>query len=111
MRRVHEVGVARPVDLADALGVSKGTVSKILYRLIDKSLIIMSVDSADHRCKSLALTAAGVEQVRKLNALANVTGEEVFSSLNEEERNQLEQLLVKTIKRFGCTFDSLNGIE
>lgn len=56
-----------PGKVADALGVSRTTVTGMLDRLEAEGLLTRTVDPADRRCFVLQLTPRGQELVREIN--------------------------------------------
>lgn len=97
LRILREAPACRPSDIADAMGVSLPTVSKIMYRLLARSWARQTPAATDHRCKYLQLTADGHRMVEELGADADLAGEHVFAKLNGEERQQLMRLLLKLV--------------
>lgn len=98
LQRIAELGNVRPGDLAAVMGCSPSTVSKQLIGLQGKKLVVQTVERDDLRCKTLSLTAEGRKLVARLNALEDLSGEEVFADLDSEERKQLERLLQKAVE-------------
>lgn len=98
LRILSERRVCRPSDIADAVGASLPTVSKITYKLLERALIVQSSAAQDHRCKYLHLTASGRQIVEELAMSADSAGEYVFRKLNPDERRQLTKLLLKLVQ-------------
>jgi len=97
LRILGETPVCRPSDIADAMGVGLSTVSKITYRLLDRSLVSQTPAGRDHRCKYLRLTADGRRMVEDFGMGADLAGEHVFEKLSGDERQQLMKLLLKLV--------------
>lgn len=87
-----------PSRLADELGMTRGAISKLADRLMDKSLIIREADRHDGRSHSLALTPQGAGLVPDLAALADRNDAEFFGYLTAGEREALERLLKRVVE-------------
>ena len=59
LRMLFDQESAAPSHLAKQMGMTKGAISKLSDRLLDKHLIARAADTADRRAHRLALTAAG----------------------------------------------------
>jgi DNA-binding MarR family transcriptional regulator len=101
LRELYECDAARPSELAARLGLTRGAISKLADRLIDKSLATRSSSTGDRRCQSLALTAAGSNLVPALSALADENDVEFFGHLAPSERDLLEGLMKDIVRRRG----------
>lgn len=97
LRLLSDVPACRPSDMADAMGVGLPTVSRITYRLLERSLVFQQPAANDHRCKYLQLTADGRQLVEELGRDVDLAGEHVFRKLDRDERRQLARLLLKLI--------------
>ncbi len=71
-----------PSVLADRLGMTRGAISKLADRLIDKALIVRRVSAGDRRFQSLTLTRQGRTITPKLAALADENDAEFFADLD-----------------------------
>ena len=71
-----------PSVLADRLGTTRGAISKLADRLIDKALIVRRVSAGDRRFQSLTLTRQGRTITPKLAALADENDAEFFADLD-----------------------------
>ena len=82
-------GSRRPVDLADSLGISRSSVTRLCDRLVFKNLISRSRDAEDRREVILTLTPAGIETVRTVLArrLADIT--EIVARIPPSQRSDL----------------------
>ncbi len=75
-----------PSALADRLGMTRGAISKLADRLIDKALIARRASAGDRRFQSLALTRRGRAITPKLAALADENDAEFFAGLDARTR-------------------------
>lgn len=75
--------------LIDALGMTKGAVSKVVSRLEDKGLAERRCTPGQARDQMLDLTRAGRSLVPELAAMADANDEHFFGHLAPAERDQL----------------------
>lgn len=92
-----------PSRVAGTLGMTKGAITKLADRLIDKGLALRKPDPADGRAQLLALTPRARKLVPKLAALADANDGAFFSCLNPSERAAMERLLRKIVAAKGIT--------
>ncbi|MFZ6653750.1 MarR family winged helix-turn-helix transcriptional regulator [Undibacterium sp. TJN19] len=76
-------------DLMDALGMTKGAVSKIVTRLEDKGLVRRVIVDTDKRAQQIMLTKAGMALVPTLAASADQNDQAFFGHLSATERKEL----------------------
>lgn len=93
MRALYGKEPTPPSRLADAMGMTRGAVTKLADRLIDKSLLVREAVRGDGRAQTLALTPRGTSLVPELAALADRNDAEFFAHLTGAERETLERLL------------------
>lgn len=77
-------------DLQEAMEVRPGSISEIVSKLEEKGLVNRSRAEEDARAVSISLTEKGKERLSKLEQQ-----KDLFSSLNDDEKNQLKELLTK----------------
>ena len=77
-------------DLQEALEVRPGSISEIVSKLEEKGLVTRSKTEEDARAVMLSLTEAGKEKLESLKQRKNL-----FSSISEEEKEQLKNILIK----------------
>lgn len=99
---LDHAGIA-PSLLADRMGMTKGAISKLADRLVDKGLISRDASHNGGRGQSLSLTTAGRRLVPRLARLADENDTTFFQALSAPERNQLEALLRKIVSVRGPT--------
>lgn len=90
-----------PSRLAEKLGLTRGAISKLADRLIDKGLVAREDSRDDKRAHRLALTRKGKDLVPKLAALADRNDAEFFGDLTAEERATVERILKAIVERRG----------
>ncbi|WP_416065731.1 MarR family winged helix-turn-helix transcriptional regulator [Rhizobium sp. ZK1] len=93
MRELYDVEALAPSRLAERMGITRGAISKLADRLIDKALIARNASPDDGRAQSLALTAEGRRLVPELAALADTNDAEYFGHLQPDERQMIEDML------------------
>lgn len=95
LRVLYGAGPIAPSDLARRIGLTKGAVSKLADRLVNKDLVERAATPNDGRGQTLALKAGGRALVPSLAALADQNDAEFFQTLTPQERAQIEQVLRK----------------
>lgn len=84
-----------PGAVAELTGFTRGAVSKLITRLLEKELVSRKESSMDRRYQDIELTAKAMRLVPKLAALADQNDKEFFFCLTKTERSQLKGLLQK----------------
>ena len=95
LREMYEAGETSPSRLAASSGLTRGAVSKLVDRLVQKKLATRAEADEDRRYQDVKLTAAGRALVPTLAALADKNDEEFFSCLAAGERATLTAMLRK----------------
>jgi len=108
LRALYGLAPAAPSRLADAMGVTRGAVTKLAERLIAKGLAARCADPADGRAQTLALTAKGRALVPRLAALADRNDAEFFAGLPRADRAALERILKDLAARRDMTAPPLD---
>ena len=101
LRELLDAGTANPSQLADAVGLTRGAVSKLVERLSRKKLAVRSSPEGDQRYQIVELTAAGKRLVPVLAQLADENDREFFGHLKSVERTKLMHLLQDIVRRHG----------
>ncbi len=95
LRMLHDVEGITPAGLTERMGMTKGAISKLADRLVEKALVERGEMARGQRGQMLALTPAGRRLVPRLAALADDNDAEFFDVLAGAERDELERLLRK----------------
>jgi DNA-binding MarR family transcriptional regulator len=95
LREMYEAGETSPSRLAASSGLTRGAVSKLVDRLVQKNLANRAEADEDRRYQDVKLTAAGRALVPALAALADRNDEEFFCCLSAGERATLTAMLRK----------------
>jgi DNA-binding MarR family transcriptional regulator len=85
-----------PSVVAELSGLTRGAVSKLISRLLEKGLVTRKESSGDRRFQDIELTPAAVAIVPKLAKLAHANDEEFFGVLSRSDRKALTGVLKKT---------------
>lgn len=95
LRRLHEREQATPGELAQALTMTRGAISKIIDKLQTKRWIRSKVNPEDNRGQLLSLTPVGRRKLPELAKIADQNDEHFFACLDAGERAALKKLLSK----------------
>lgn len=103
----HKTNTA-PSVVAEITGLSRGAVSKLIDRLLNKGLVSRQEASEDRRYQEIKLTKVGLRLVPKLSLIADENDSAFFSLLSKSEKDELRKILVKLAKTHKL---NLNPIE
>ncbi|MBT9672518.1 MarR family transcriptional regulator [Secundilactobacillus kimchicus] len=99
---IFEQQSIRPIDVAAALSVDKGYVSRLIRQLEAKQFVKKVPSAQDGRSKLLQLTSAGVALAQQIDADSNAQITRLFDPLTVEDKKAalqaiktLQQLLLK----------------
>lgn len=95
LRHLWDRTHATPGEMAEALTMTRGAISKIIDKLESKGWIRSRINPDDNRGQRLSLSGAGRRVVPELAAIADRNDEKFFSCLSSEERTALRRLLGK----------------
>ncbi|MBX3437242.1 MAG: MarR family transcriptional regulator [Planctomycetaceae bacterium] len=101
LRQMFDTGAANPSQLAEAIGMTRGAVSKLVERLCQKKLAMRSASEGDRRYQTVELTVSGRRLVPVLAQLADENDREFFGHLKPDERTKLVNLLQDIVRRHG----------
>ena len=87
-----------PSELAEALALTRGAVSKVIDKLEAKNWITGSTKPGDNRVRLFSLTPKGSRALPELGQIADRNDQTFFAVLQEEERATLQRLLSKLIE-------------
>jgi DNA-binding MarR family transcriptional regulator len=88
-------GATSPSAVAELTGLTRGAVSKLITRLLDKGYVMRKEAVEDRRYQDIELTSKANALVPRLAGLADENDEEFFSGLTGIEQKQLKGLLRK----------------
>jgi DNA-binding MarR family transcriptional regulator len=99
LRQLYDNGPSSAATLIDALGMTKGAVSKILARLEEKNLAQRAYLSSDARAQEITLTRSGRQLVPRLTELADRNDAAFFGHLSTAERAELIARMQDIVRR------------
>lgn len=103
LRQMFDAGSVAPSELSEVTGLTRGAVSKLVDRLMQKGLASRVERTDDRRYQTVALTEAGRRLVPKLAALADENDAEFFRVLSARERQTLLDMMKKLVASNGLT--------
>ncbi len=103
LRELHGAAPLPPSRLADRMGMTRGAISKLADRLLDKGLLARTADPDDGRAHTLSLTDAGCVLVPTLARLADQNEAEFFAILTAAEKEAVEAALRRVVAHRGLT--------
>lgn len=92
-------------EIANTLGVTFGTPTVTIDRLIKKGYVIRQRDEEDRRQVFISLSETGLEVFKSIVELRNKIAEKIFCILNPEERKALIDILSNLNSHFDKVFD------
>ena len=106
LREMFAQSSVNPSQLAERLGVTRGAVSKLIDRLVSKSLVEKQMGKAiasnlDGRYQTVDLTPAGRRLVPKLAKLADKNDEDFFGHLSSKQKADLVRILKELVRANG----------
>ena len=84
-------------ELADALEIRPQSLTRVLLEMEEDGQIIRQRDESDHRIVKVQRTEKGYADYLIMKEHRARRAESIFSSLNEDEKKQLHELLDKVI--------------
>lgn len=103
LRSLYRCDPLAPGVLAHKMGMTRGAISKLADRLVDKGLIARADNPDDKRGHSLSLTTAGAAKVPVLARLADANDAAFFADLTADQHASLKALLHTLIARHRLT--------
>ena len=101
LRKLMDLGPSAPSQVAQALGLTRGAISKLNERLAEKGLIEIAASESDRRQQVVSLTRQGKALVPQLAALADENDAACFGVLEPKARAELRALLSRLIEAHG----------
>lgn len=96
---LDEHGPASQAELGRRLWIDRSDMVAVLNDLEGARYVERTRDDRDRRRNVVALTAAGTEALRRLNARADAAQDALLAALTEAERRELERLLTLVTRR------------
>ena len=95
LRHLWDRTQATPGEMAEALTMTRGAISKIIDKLESKGWIRSKINPKDNRVQLLSLSVAGRRVVPELAEIADRNDQKFFVCLDSEDRTALRHLLGK----------------
>lgn len=95
-------------QIAKKLGVTSGTPTVTIDRLIEKGFVERIRDVEDRRQVFVTLSDKGNEVCRDINDLKHKAAEKIFGLLSDEERALFLSVLLKLNNNFDVVLDALS---
>lgn len=103
LRSLYDSDAVAPSALAVKMGMTKGAISKLADRLMEKRLVERAANPGDKRGHSLSLSVVGKGKVPILARLADKNDSAFFAGLSGAEQDQLRDLLHRLINHHGLS--------
>ena len=98
LRLLYGADPTPPSKLAEQMDMTRGGITKLANRLIDRALVLRRASLEDGRAQTLELTGSGAKLVPELAVLADRNDAEFFGRLSPSDRRTLERLLKKIVR-------------
>ena len=95
LREMYDAPEHIPSELAERIGLTRGAVSRLLERLLQKGLATRREHAQDRRYQTVSLTSPGRKLVPVLARLADRNEQEFFAPLSVREHQVLTKILQK----------------
>lgn len=99
LRNLYDSPGLAPSELAERLGVTRGSVTKLADKLIARSLVERTASQEDGRAQTLSLTGKGRSLVPALATMADENDAAYFDHLAAADRRALLRILKSIIER------------
>jgi DNA-binding MarR family transcriptional regulator len=101
MRVLHDFERLAPTPLAEQMGMTKGAITKLANRLVEKGLVKREANPEDKRAQTLALTTRGRSLVPRLAKIADENDAAFFGLLTASDRGNLHRILQRIVELRG----------
>lgn len=101
---LDEIGTTCLVDLAEALGLDKSTVSRTVESLVNCGLVVRTPDPDDRRYVALDLTKQGRATVATVNDISDENVRKIFSLIPSDRRADV-------LECFGLLVDAVRACK
>ncbi|HTV06947.1 MAG TPA: MarR family transcriptional regulator [Acidobacteriaceae bacterium] len=103
LRCLYDLEECSQNELAQAMGMTKAPVSRILDRLVAKKLVHRSTSATDGRARLIRLTEEGHAIVPGLTRLADANDNDFFTCLSKKEQAAIVNLMRRVVAHHGLT--------
>jgi DNA-binding MarR family transcriptional regulator len=101
MRVLHDFQNLAPTPLAERMGMTKGAITKLASRLVEKALVKREANPDDKRAQTLSLTSRGRSLVPRLAKIADENDAAFFDLLTASDRGNLIRILERIVRLRG----------
>ncbi len=105
--RGSEKGLIKMSEIAQQLGVTSGTPTVTIDRLIKKGYVDRIRDEADRRQVFVKLTTKGMESYEEIVRMKNIILEKIFGMIDETQLEALITILAKIDRDFESVFKDI----
>lgn len=105
LRQLLGTDEAHPSQLAGRMAMTRGAITKLIDRLLEKGYVVRQAGTSDRRFQSIRLTASGRKLVPVLASLADQNDAEFFGHLSPHESSAL----IATLKNIASR-QNLQGV-
>lgn len=95
--------VTSPGAIADLTGLTRGAISKLVSRLLEKNLVSRKEAAGDRRYQDIQLTQKAKNIIPKLAALADKNDDSFFSVLSKTDKKALTEILIRLARHHQIT--------
>lgn len=86
------------IQLAKAIGIEQPSLVRTLDQLEEKGLVLRHVCINDRRAKRITLTHAAQPIINQVNQVINITKQEIFKGISQEDIHHLNTIILKLEK-------------
>jgi MarR family transcriptional regulator, lower aerobic nicotinate degradation pathway regulator len=101
MRVLYDFESLAPTPLAERMGMTKGAITKLASRLVEKGLVKREANSEDKRAQTLSLASRGRSLVPRLAKIADENDAAFFDLLTASDRGNLGRILGRIVELRG----------
>jgi DNA-binding MarR family transcriptional regulator len=98
MRVLCDFESLAPTPLAEQMGMTKGAITKLASRLVEKGLVKREANPDDKRAQTLSLTSRGRSLVPRLGKIADENDAAFFGLLTASDRGTLRRVLRRIVE-------------
>lgn len=97
LQYLNEFEPAQQKAIGDVLMIDRNSMVRLVDDLEKQNLVHRMHDPHDRRAYAVSITEVGRTQLRQLSSVVHKAEDDVMKGLNEEEKTQLEHLLIKLL--------------
>jgi MarR family transcriptional regulator, lower aerobic nicotinate degradation pathway regulator len=94
---LEEFGPASQASLGRRCEIDRSYVVEAINELADRGLVVRATDPVNRRRNIITITKAGIQQLHRLSEALEGVQETLLAPLSPDERDQLTQLLARTL--------------